>query len=169
MTVNAKTTIALAGTYSGVNDLAAVLAQFSDLTKKEINWTAGTGVGQVDKAFSDTRTLAASATENLDLAGVLTDTLGAALTFVKVRLIMIFANAANVNDVVVGGAATNTFVGVFNATTDKIRVKPGGAFLWAAPNDGATVTPATGDILLVANGGAGTSVTYDVVILGTSA
>lgn len=169
MTVRAKTTLALAGSYSGANDLAAVLAQFSEATKREIEWTAGTGVGQVDKMFSDTRTLAASATENLDLAGALLDTLGASVTFAKIRLVMVFASSANTNDVVVGGAASNTFVGMFNDATDKIRVKPGGAFVWVAPNDGATVTAGTGDILLVANSAGSTSVTYDIVILGTSA
>lgn len=168
MTVNATLTLALAGSVSGANDLAAVAATFAELTKRQQIITAGTGVNQCDKAFMDTRTLAASATENLDLAGALTDVLGAALTFAKIRAIMVFAKTDNVNDVVIGGAASNTFVGMFNDATDKIRVKPGGAFVWFAPQDGATVTAGTGDILLVANSGSGTPVSYDIVVLGTS-
>ena len=41
--------------------------------------------------------------------------------------------------------------------------------MWVAPATGATVTTLTGDILLVANSSSGTSVTYDIVIIGTSA
>jgi hypothetical protein len=44
--------------------------------------TSGTGAGQADLVFSDTRTLAASANESLDLAGSLVGAFGATLTFV---------------------------------------------------------------------------------------
>ena len=39
----------------------------------------------------------------------------------------------------------------------------------STPTTGATVTASTGDILLVANSSSGSSVTYDIVIIGTSA
>src|SRR5690349_19819948 len=70
---------------------------------------SGTAVGQADRLFSDTRTLNASASEDLDLAGGVTDAFGVSLTFVKVKGIFIQAASANTNNVVVGGATTNGF------------------------------------------------------------
>jgi hypothetical protein len=51
----------------------------------------GTGSSQADKVFSDQRTLAASASEDLDLAGGISDALGVTVTFAKVKAIMIKA------------------------------------------------------------------------------
>ena len=76
-----------------------------------INLASGTAAGQADRIFSDTRTLAASANEDLDLAGGgLTDAFGAALTFVKVKGMLIVAAAGNTNNVIVGGAASAQFL-----------------------------------------------------------
>jgi hypothetical protein len=135
---------------------------------KSISLGSGTGANQADRLFTDRRTLAASASENLDLAGVLSDAFGAALTFSKLKAIIIVADSANTNNVNVSREATNG-VPVFLAAGDGIPVLPGGMFVWVAPGAGVTVTPATGDLLTVANSAAGTSVTYDVYLLGTSA
>ena len=86
----------------------------------------------------------------------------------KVKAIMVIAAAGNTNDVHVGGDA-NGLAGLFGNVNDLIVVKPGGAFLWAAPSGGLTVTAGTGDILQVANSSSGSSVTYSIVIIGASA
>ena len=167
--LNAVITAWVRGTYAGTNDLASVVADFNSLPKTEITLTPGTSSGNADLIFMDKRTISASSTENLDLAGGLVDPLGATLTFVTVKAIYVKASSANTNNVVVGGAGSNTLLGIFSDATDKILVKPGGVFMWVAPATGATVTTLTGDILLVANSSSGTSVTYDIVIIGTSA
>ena len=159
--------------------LSAVLTSVLDLVTStapltvsaSMDWASGTGANQADKVFSDERTLSASASENLDLAGSLTDAFGVAITFAKVKAIAIFAAAGNTNDVVVGGAASNGFVGPFADATDAIKVKPGGFVIMAAPQAAGlgTVTGGTGDILKVANSGGTTGVTYQTVIIGTSA
>jgi len=129
--------------------------------------TNGTGANQANELFSDTRTLAASASENLDLAGVLTNAFGTTITFTKVKAIIVAAAPGNTNDVLVGGAATNAFINWVGDATDTVKVKPGGMFVITAPDtNGLAVTAGTGDILKVANAGAGTSVTYDVIIIG---
>lgn len=132
-------------------------------------FASGIAAYQADELFADQRTLAASTSENLDLTGTLTDPLGGAVTFAKVKAILIRAAAANTNAVVVGAAASNAFVGPFGANTHTLAIPPGGSLLLAAPKDGWAVTAGTGDLLKVANGGAGTPVTYDVIIVGTSA
>ena len=129
----------------------------------------GTGNNQVDRMYEATITLAASATQDIDLNGtVLLDALGGPASFVKVKAIAVRARAANTNNVVIGNAATNGFVGPFGAITHTVALPPGGMFVVSAPLAGWTVTPATGDLLRVANSGAGTSVTLDIVIVGTS-
>lgn len=134
---------------------------------KNFQFTNGTGANQIQSVYSASRTIALSSSENLDLAGVLLDAFGAAITFTKVKAIVIFAYAANTNDVVVGGVGANGFVSPFGSNADKVNVKPGGIFVLIAPDiNGYAVTATTADLLKVANSGAGTSVTYDIVIMG---
>jgi hypothetical protein len=165
--VSARVTAGVAGSYTGSNPLGPVTFQFAQ--PFEVALAAGTGSGKADKVFSDHRTLVASASENLDLAGVLTDPFGAAITCVKVKSLTFHAKSTNVNDVVVGGAASNGFIGPFGGTTPTVAVPPGGFFSIAHPGAGWTVTAATGDLLKVLNGGGTTSVEYDVLITCASA
>ncbi|MEU2111826.1 hypothetical protein [Streptomyces sp. NPDC019507] len=136
-----------------------------------VSLASGTGVGKADRIFHDRRTLAASATEDLDLAGVLLDSFGAAITFARIKGLIIKAAAANTNNVVVGAAAANPWTALLGATGTLI-VRPGTAVAVAAGEadpTGYAVTAGTADMLKVANSGAGTSVTYDVVLIGASA
>ncbi len=127
--------------------------------------TDGTGNGKAQSIWSDQRTITASSNEDLDLAGSLVDPLGNTITFTKMKTIIVFALAANTNNVEVSVPAANGFVGFLSAASDKAIVTPGGVLLWHSP-DGATVTAGTGDLINFANSGAGTSVTYDVIFIG---
>jgi len=121
-----------------------------------------------DAIFDKRATLVASGTVDHDLAGALLNPLRAAVTFARVFAIAIAADDANVNDVVLGGAST-PFLGPFADATDKLKIPPGGAALLQAKGPtGWVVTPATADLLRVANGGAGTSVGYRLIVLGSS-
>src|SRR3990172_6448394 len=99
---------------------------------KSYSFTDGAGADQADVVWSDERTLAASATEDLDLAGGLTDAFGTAITFARVKGIYIEADSTNTNNVFVGGAALNAFATLFGDATDKIVLRPGGALLLVA-------------------------------------
>lgn len=135
-----------------------------------VTWSSGTVANTADVVWSSTRTLNASATEDLDLAGSLTGTLGGTVTFARVKAIMVTAHPANTNNVVIGAASATQFVGPFGAATHTISVQPGGEFSVAAP--GATawpVTAGTADLLKVANSAAGSAVTYTIIIIGASA
>lgn len=169
MSLSAILSLGVRGTYAVASDLSSRGETFGDQTSWVKQLLSGTTAGKADQFFSDQRTLSASSSENLDLAGGLTDAFGAALTFVKVKAILVKAADANVNDVVIGGAASNAFVGPLGGTTPTVAVKPGGWAAFFAPGDGWTVTASTGDILKMANGGSGSSVTYDIVVIGTSA
>jgi hypothetical protein len=139
--------------------------------RKAVSLATGTGAGQADKVFSDRRTLAASGTEDLDLAGVLLDAFGAAITFARIKGIVISAAAANTNSVIVGAASATQWATLFNAA-GTVTLKPGGAFCALAGAADAVawpVTAGTGDLLKIANSAGTTTVTYDIVIIGASA
>lgn len=131
--------------------------------------TSGTATGQADVAWGKTNTLAASANEDLDLAGSLTKALGGTATFVKVKAVQVTADEGNTNNVVVGGAAATQFVGGFGAATHTFAVPPGGTFMVTAPAAGWTVAAGSTDFLRIANSGAGSTVTYKILVVGTSA
>ena len=135
-----------------------------------LDWTTlltnGTGANQASQVWSDQRTLTASATENLDLAASLTNAFGTTLTFTKVKLIMVKAAAANTNSVQVQRGATNG-VPLFMAASDGIALTPGAWFIAVFPDaTGVAVTASTGDILTITNSAGGTSVVYDIVLIG---
>jgi hypothetical protein len=153
------------GTFAGSNDLGNPVQTFAELFELAI--TDGTGADQATSIFSDERTLGASGTENLDLSGVLSNALGATIAFSAIKAILIVADAANTNNVVVGGAGSNAFVGPFADATDKIVLGPGDVFMISRRSAaGMAVVAATGDILLVANSGAGTALTYKIIVIG---
>lgn len=157
----------LIASQTGAPDIGQTGFSTSDSYAQEFE--DGTGVAQCDTFFSDTRTLSASATENLDLSGSLGAPLGGSAVFADVKVLRVRAAAGNTNNVVIGGAGSNTWVGPFANATDKISIPPGGCFEVVHPGAGWTVTASTGDILLVANSGSGTSVSYDIEIAGGSA
>ncbi|WP_282698228.1 hypothetical protein [Streptomyces sp. CC208A] len=131
----------------------------------------GTGAGKADRVWSDRRTLAASGSEDLDLADVLLDAFGGAISFARVKGIVIAAAAGNTNNVVVGNASANAWAPLLGAT-GTVTLRPG-AFLavgtGAADATGYAVTASTGDLLKIANSGAGSTVTYDIHVIGASA
>jgi hypothetical protein len=133
-----------------------------------VTFTNGTGAGQADKVFADQRTLTASNSEDLDVAGgALTDSFGAVFTIAEMKVLMVCASSSNTNNVVIGGDANS--VPFLSVATTTVSIKPGGCYMLTDPSAGGiAVTGTTGDILQVANGGAGTSVTYDIIIIGSS-
>lgn len=140
--------------------------------RNRIQLTSGTGAGQADLVFSDTRTVNASSNDDLDLAGGLTDANGNTLTFARVKALIVKASASNTNNVLVGGDATNTFLTWVVAEADAIILRPGAElalFAGSADATGYAVTASTGDLLRITNSAGGTSVTYDIVIVGSSA
>jgi hypothetical protein len=164
------TSIKLDVTTTIVNPLALQTVSAPGEMHASYVWGNGTAAGAADKMWSDHRTLAASTSESLDLAGSLVDAFGATITFARIRGIIVKAASANTNNVLVGGAASNGFLNWVSDQTDVVVVRPGGLFVSIAPDTTAyAVTAATGDLLKVANSSSGTSVTYDIFLIGASA
>lgn len=137
---------------------------------QSLSLTDGTGANQADVMWSDTRTLAASANESLDLAGgSLTNAFGITATFARVKAILVIADSGNTNNVNVTRPASNG-VQIYLAAGDGEAVFPGCFMLktWSGAT-AVAVTAGTGDLINIANSGAGTSVTYTIIIIGASA
>jgi hypothetical protein len=164
MSVSATLDINLKGTIYGVNDLGTPQMPFA--LNERVTFDPGASAGQANIVFTDTRTIAASSNDDLDLVGVLPHPLGGTITFAVVRSIIVRAAAGNTNNVVIGAAASNQFVGPFGAATHTLALRPGEEMVVTNRGAGWTVTAGTGDILRIANGGSGTPVTYDIVLLG---
>jgi hypothetical protein len=157
----------LRATYKNVLDLGTPTDNFEK--RQLIELSNGTGADAADQIFHDRRTLAASGTEDLDVAGALTSPFGVTLTFAEIRAVMVTAASGNTNNVRVTRPAANG-VPLFVAAGDGIDIPPGGAFCWACGADGkVSVTAGTADLITVTNSSSGSSVTYDVIIIGTSA
>lgn len=158
-------TISIKGSVVGTIDIGEALHNIA-LSGSQ-TFDNGTGANQADMIFTDTRTLSASATENLDLAASLTNAFGTTLTFTKVKAILITAATGNTNAVQVTRPASNG-VPLFMAAGDGIALTPGGVFYAAWPDaSGVAVTASTGDLITITNSAGGTSVTYNVLIIGT--
>lgn len=167
MTLKLSVLASIMGFVTAPNDIATVRADFNK--RRSVELRTGVGPGEANLVFSDRRTIAASGNDDLDLAGGLSDPFGAALTFAKVKAILVMAAPENTNAVLVGGAPANGFEGPFMGEDHQQGVAPGGTLLITAPKDGWPVTAATADLLRIANGGAGSAVTYDIVLVGTNA
>jgi hypothetical protein len=102
MALTSRVSVELAATLTGTADFGAPSSRVR--FAQQLDLTSGTGAGRADKLWTDQRTLAASGTEDLDLAGSLTDVYGATITLATVKVLFVRAAAANTNDVVLGGA-----------------------------------------------------------------
>jgi hypothetical protein len=93
-----------------------VIDRIPDLA--DIVLSYGAGYGKADISFSDDRALSASTSENLDMAGALTDAFGQTINAAaKVKAIMIDNLESSVGTLTIGGAASNTFNGPFSGAT----------------------------------------------------
>jgi hypothetical protein len=166
MALTASIQAKINASHTNVLDLGTATFPLSLL--QSLSLSDGTGASQADRIFSDTRTIAASGSENLDLAGSLTNAYGT-VTFARIKAILIVADSGNTNDVNFTRPSSNG-VPLFLAASDGIPIRPGGMFLWACSDaTGIAVTASTGDLLTLANSSSGSSVTYSIVIIGASA
>ncbi len=169
MALSTSLRLALSARVTSALDLGT--AQAPATIDAAVSLVDGTGAGEADRIFADTRTLAASATEDLDLAGALLDPLGGAAAMARLKALVVRAAAGNTNNVLVGRAASNGISTLFGAT-GAVILRPGEFLAIACAATDATghvVTGGTGDLLTVANSGAGSTVTYDIVAIGASA
>lgn len=170
MPLSTKVHIGFAAKQTSALDLGSADANLA--RDYAVSLADGVLAGQANRIFSDSRVLAASATEDLDLAGTaLVDVFGAPLTFARVKALVVAALPGNTNNVVVGGAASNAWATWVGAAAHTITLRPGAVIALLAGEADLTayaVTATTGDLLRVGNGAGGSSVGYEIAIVGAA-
>lgn len=128
----------------------------------------GAGAGAITQVWADIRTIAASSNDDINLTS-LTNALGGAVNFSAIKAMAIKANANNTNNLIIGDAAT-PFASFFGDAEDTIIIPPGGMINLVNPSaTGYVVTPSTNHLLRVTNGGAGSTVNYQIYLYGVTA
>lgn len=132
---------------------------------------SGTGAGLADLLYYDERTVNASSSEDLDIVGALSNQFGQTFSPARIKLFYVKAAAANVNNVVVGAASATQWAALLG-TAGTMTLRPGAQTLTIAGSADATAyvcAAGSTDLLKVANSSSGSSVTYQIVLVGASA
>lgn len=125
-------------------------------------YTHGTGANQANEDWDDQRTVTA-ASENLDLAGGITNGFGRTVTFTSVKELFIknTSTTSGENLTISGSFMDNELLG---GTTPTMVLGPGGVFHVASPIDGYAVAAGTDDIITIDPGS--DTIIYDIEIVG---
>lgn len=111
-------------------------------------FTDGTGAGNVGSVFyDDTRPLNATS-EDLDLAGGLTDFQGAALALNNLKVVYaenLDGDAGDTLKLKTGSA--NPVTGLLGGTSPELTIYPGGFLLWVTPDEAPAVTGGSADTI----------------------
>lgn len=133
-----------------------------------LDQTTGTGSDQVNKEWSDTRSVASGANDDLLLSG-LTNTIFAntvTMAFTKIRAILVTNNSTTSgDDLLIGGAASHEWFACFGATGHKVYCPAGSALLLQNRYGTWTVTSGSADQLRIHNSGSN-SISYSIAVIG---
>lgn len=123
----------------------------------------GTGTGQADGMFKDTRSLATGGTEDLDLNTILAP-FGSAFNPAELVTILIESASTNTTNLTIGGSAAD-YTGLPDQT-----IAPGGIVYLnnLGANGLGAVTNGSSDIIRVTNA-AGATASYEIFLIGRSA
>lgn len=163
--VTASLVLRLVGSLVG-SDVAGASPSFEFDETLQRNFKPGTAaVNEANVLYRATRQLAASANEDLDLAGVLANALGATVAAAEVVAVVIEADADNTNDVQVGPAASAGALLGFLDASDRVAIAPGD-FLCHTCRRGWAITATSADKVNVANSAGSTVVNYTITVIG---
>lgn len=131
-----------------------------------LSWehTDGTNAYQMNALVTLTGTIAAHATNTINLASV-KNSFGDTVSFARVTFLAIQCASNNQSNVTMGGAIAQPFAAPFGSATDTAKCTPGGLVMFVAPStNGYTVGTATN--LCVSNDSGTTNATYYLYIGG---
>lgn len=167
-TLTGDLNVTTAWAYQNAEDLSSV-KDTKALKILEQKWSDGTGPNQINIMYRARRTVTlATTTDDIDLAGVLTDAFGDTINFTHIKEIVIL-NLATVSgeDLLIGGAAANAWSQPFNGSaTAKDDCWASGIWVRTAPLSGIPVTAGSSDTLRVTHNGSVGDIDYDIVIKG---
>lgn len=165
MALTTRVDFKLVSTLTGSQDHGT--PTFAATLEKVLSLASGTGINQADKLWIDNRTVAAGATDSIDVQAALTDAFGAAFTPAKLKLIVAAASSSNTVNLTIGRPSAGV---PFISATATIPLHIGGfVCIFTPAAAGIAVTATTADLIdIVAAAGSGNQ-TYDIALVGTSA
>ena len=171
MTLTATITANISATLAGDN---AYADKFTPTIEKIQKLIDGTAANTADLIYADERSVASASSDDIDLAGSLSDAFGATITAAEIVAVLVIngpvSGTANTTDLTIG-AGSNPFLGFLGGTAPTVGpIKPGGVFLISAGDAAGVgaVTAGTADILRIANS-SGATATYQIAIIARSA
>lgn len=164
---NATVTMTITDTLTDDPDNGSASHAISN-KRHQTSYTDGSGAGNAQVRYEDTRTVASSTDDDLDLAGVLTDRFGNTLTFANIKTIRIEADAANVSNIVLGSDNAAQVSTLFDLADAGLNIPPGGAIQIdvGATSTGYAVTATTADILTITNTDGSNTADYTIILIG---
>jgi hypothetical protein len=130
----------------------------------------GTGAGQANKLWHDTRTLAAGANESINVYsfGGAVSGVGTAFALTKVFALFIRNKANTATSLTIGGeGSANAWVSWCGGNGHTVTIPPGGCLLLIAPDaTGFVVGNANNNLLKITNADGANPVTYDIIVIG---
>lgn len=168
--VRATLSVSLAALLTGDAVAGGDEARFRVDYDKQMDWEPGNidSVAKADVLYSGRVTIAASGNQDFDLFGALTSALGAAVNASRVVAVVIEAASTNTNAVRFGPAASAGALGPFADATDRLVIQPGNVMVLTC-RQGWTITGTTADKWNFANSAAGSSVTFNIYLIGRTA
>lgn len=174
MSLTADVTFGFSAEFIKAVDLGGAPKDVLNLAAR-FRFANGVGAGQANVLWYDERTLAASASEDLDLVGTVVDTYGATFSPARIKAMWLKAapktGTANTNDVVFGGASATQWAALLG-TTGTVRLRPGAVLQFcagAADAIGYVCAAGATDLFKVLNSAGSTSVTYQIAIIAANA
>jgi hypothetical protein len=165
MTLTANLNVQFSASQTGTHTIAE--PNFEPRISMSLAFEDGVGLNQADLQWVIERTLAAGASDLLDLTAGLMDAFNKPIVFAEIVAILITTDAENTDNLEIGAAASEAWTGIFGAATDKIKLPPGGMFAISSPGDpGIGAVDGTSNTLQLKNASATESCSFQIAIVG---
>lgn len=126
----------------------------------------GAGAGAVNAIWQDTLPLTDGGTVSPDLAPTAASGVSGAVTFARIKVVVVYAPTTNTTNITLSKHASNCPL-IATTAAALAPLKPGGFFVFCDPSAaGIAVTATSADILFTATNSAGAAATLVVIVAG---
>lgn len=166
MSVQGSLNVALALTQTAGSQPTVSSARDLIARTLQIEIANGTGSGQADRVYRASPSISAAANLDLDLIGALEDAFGAAVTFAKVKHILV-RNTSATGTLSLKPGASAAWVALL-ATGSEVIIPANGFALFGTETGNGIAVTAGADVLRITNNAA-TATIPEIIIIGASA
>jgi len=155
--------VQLSGSFENPLDNSTVVQPLD--YQRQVTVMNGTSTGQSSNYFEDTRTIASSTSEVLNLANLSSNAFGSAISFSRIKCLWMLASSTNSAPLQIGGSTATTFP-IFGSSVNTLHLRPGGQLVMQA-DDGTAYGSTNGNLQVLST--AGDVATYRIFVDGATA